>query len=147
STRRWPTSATGLDGPLVGLDAQGRGRLAEVGHRRVDVGERELAVDDGQVDVPGVLEDPAQVRGGVGPALAGRAGPVPATAGDDQGDRAAGERLVAAARAQPRRGEQQVDPGLDVLRDPEVVQGYRDHGGVGADELVGQLRGEGEGRT
>ena len=104
----------------------------------VHANQGELALDDGQVRAPDVGDDAAQVGGRMIPAVARGARPVgTATDNDEDGRLAREQRLVRVLRAR----HDQVDPGLDVLRNAEVVQRHGEQRRVGGAHLVGQADG------
>jgi len=119
------------------------GRLVlEAVKRRVHADQGELALNDGQVRAPDIGEDAAQVGGGVVPAFARGTRPVGAAADDDEHGRLARQqRLVGPLGAR----YDQVDPGLDVLRDAEVVERDGEQHRVRGAQLIGQADREGQG--
>jgi endonuclease/exonuclease/phosphatase family metal-dependent hydrolase len=129
--------AARLDGGRVRGVLHLRRLLAELIESRIDPDQREFALDDGQLGTPHVREDSPQVTGGVIPPFTRRPGPVGPAAHGNQDSR--GARQQRAGRAVVRGGDDQVDPGLDVLGDAEVVQRHREQHLVRGGQLARQL--------
>jgi hypothetical protein len=100
-----------------------------------------LGLDNLQVQVPDVGEDAAHPPGGVVPSLARGSGTVVAAAHRHEHGRLAGQDGRSSG-GHAGVGDNHVDPGLEVLRDAEVVERDGEQQRIGRDELVGQGRGE-----
>jgi hypothetical protein len=127
-----------VGGLALGLPLELGGDLGEGVEGGVDAHEGELALDHGQVGSPDVGEDAPQVAGGVVPALARRTRSVGASAHRGEHNGLAGEQRP---RLPTRVGDHEVDPRLEVLGDPEVVERHGEQHRVGVEQLVDQPSG------
>ena len=75
------------------------------------------------------------------PTVARCSRPVRAASHDGEHGVLAGEGLGRHTRV----GDHEVDPGLEVLRHPEVVERHRQQDGVGLDQFINQCLREGDG--
>jgi hypothetical protein len=132
-----------VGGEVLGVAAHTCGELGELVECGILTDQRELALDDAKVQSPDVFEDAADPAGRVVPALARRARPVRAAANDHEHGGLAREGLARAGR-ETGVGEGEVDPGLQMLGDSEVVEGGGNEDRLGVEQFIDDGRGEGD---
>ena len=111
--------------------------IGERVERGVHPDQREFPLDDGEIGTPDVADDAPEVAGRVIPALPRRAGPVGAAPHGAQHHLLARQQRCT-PRGRTRIGDDQVDPGLEVLRDAEVVERHGQQDRVRGEQLVDQ---------